>query len=373
MNADQLTNVARDDALAESIVATIREPLMVLDDAFRVKLANTAFYKTFRVAPETTQGQSLFELGNGQWDVPAVRLLLERIIPQQHAFEEFEITHSFPGIGTKTMLLNARMISGDGGGEALILLAMEDVTDRRHAERLLSERAEELARSNADLEQFAYVASHDLQEPLRMVASYSDLLAARYRDQLDDRARDYIEYIVDGAQRMQRLIDDLLTFSRATREGEQTSEVEADEALKSALRALRAAVKESGAVVTQDSLPKVHIPPSQLQQLFQNLIGNAIKFRGEETPRIHLSVRRQDSEWWFSIRDNGIGIDPAHHDRIFGLFQRLHGRSEYPGSGVGLALCKKIVEARGGRIWVESASGEGTTFWFTLPSREDDT
>ena len=373
MNADQLTNVARDGALAESIVATIREPLMVLGDGFRVKLANAAFYRTFQVAPEDTQGRSLFDLGDGQWDVPAVRLLLERIIPEQHAFEEFEVTHSFPGIGTKTILLNARMISGDAVGEALILLAMEDATDRRHAERLLSDRAEELARSNADLEQFAYVASHDLQEPLRMVASYSDLLAARYRDRLDDRAREYIEYIVDGAQRMQRLIDDLLTFSRATRDGEQTSEVHAEEALKWALRALAAAVEESGAVVTHDSLPNVHVPQSQLQQLFQNLIGNAIKFRGEEIPRVHVSARSKGNEWCFSIRDNGIGIDPAHHDRIFGLFQRLHGRSQYSGSGVGLALCKKIVEARGGRIWLESTPEKGTAFWFTLPSREDDT
>ncbi|HEX8098975.1 MAG TPA: ATP-binding protein [Actinomycetota bacterium] len=354
-------------ALAESIVATIREPLIVLDKEFRVRTANDAFYKTYEVAPESTQGQSLFKLGNGQWDIPALHTLLETIIPERGTFEKFEVTHPFPKIGTRTMLLNAREILSSDPNGALILLAIEDVTERRHSEELLADHARELERSNSELGQFAYVASHDLQEPLRMVASYSDLLADRYRDQLDERAHGFIEYIVDGAQRMQQLIDDLLTYARATREGESVAHVNAEEALNQALHGLQGLIQESLAVVTHDPLPVVEAPPSQLRQLFQNLIGNALKFRRDEPPRIHVSGGQEDDEWRFSVKDNGLGLDPAHADRIFLLFQRLHGRSQYAGSGMGLALCKKIVEASGGRIWVESSPGKGATFWFTLP------
>ncbi|MDP8957423.1 MAG: ATP-binding protein [Actinomycetota bacterium] len=367
MNRRELTGTVSDGVLAESIVRTIREPLIVLDSDFRVRAANEAFYHTFQVRQDDTWGRSFFDLGNRQWDIPALGLLLRKIIPEREVFEEFEVTHSFPHIGPRTMLLNCRLIRGDDPSDALILLAFEDVTERRRAEGLLADRAQELARSNADLEQFAYVASHDLQEPLRMVASYGDLLAARYADQLDERGTQYIGYIVDGAQRMQQLIDDLLAFARATRDGDKIAQISAEEPLRRALRALRAAVEQSGAVITNDPLPMVVAPPSQLQQVFQNLIGNAIKFRTEDQLRIHISARREGGDWRFSVQDNGIGIDPAHRDRIFGLFQRLHTRARYTGSGVGLALCKKIVEARGGRIWVEPAPDKGTIFFFTLP------
>ncbi len=369
MTTDQLTDAARSAALAENIVATIREPLLVLDGDFRVRMANAAFYNTFHTGPENTHGHVLFDLGSREWDIPSLRVLLERIIPEEEVFEEFEVTHAFPGIGTRTMLLNARLIPARNDQDVLILLAMEDVTERREAERLLEERARELARSNADLEQFAYVASHDLQEPLRMVSSYSDLLAARYGDKLDTRASEYIAYIVDGAQRMQRLIDDLLAFARATRGPEEPELVDTERAVARALRALRVAIEENGAVITHDALPAVEGHLSAWQQVFQNLVGNAIKFRAEQPPHIHISTRQEGTEWLFSVRDNGIGVDFAHRDRIFGLFQRLHGRSRYEGSGVGLALCKKIIEARGGRIWVESVPGEGATFWFTVPAR----
>jgi signal transduction histidine kinase len=233
--------------------------------------------------------------------------------------------------------------------------------------KTLEESIAELARSNADLQQFAYVASHDLQEPLRMVASYTQLLARRYRGRLDSDADEFIGYAVDGANRMQRLINDLLAYSRVTSQGKVFEGVDCNELLEEVLGNLRVAAEESRAVVTHDPLPTVMADGRQLGQLFQNLISNAIKFRGEEPPRVYVSVERRTGEWLFSVRDNGIGVDPQYAERIFVIFQRLHNREEYPGTGIGLAICKKIVERHGGRIWVASQTGQGTTVHFTLP------
>jgi light-regulated signal transduction histidine kinase (bacteriophytochrome) len=226
----------------------------------------------------------------------------------------------------------------------------------------------ELARSNAALEQFAYVASHDLQEPLRMISSYTQLLEQRYQDQLDDRAKKYIFYAVDGASRMQRLITDLLAYSRVGSRAEPPAPTEAQSALAEALRNLAAAIAETHARVTTDDLPTVLAERTQLVQVFQNLIGNAIKFRGSEPPRVHVSATRAEGLWTFRVRDNGIGIEPRFFERIFVIFQRLHGREEYPGTGIGLALCRKIVERHGGTIRVESEPGEGSAFYFSVPA-----
>ena len=243
---------------------------------------------------------------------------------------------------------------------------------RQLAEKKLAEKAEELARSNHDLEQFAYVASHDLQEPLRMVAAYTQLLAERYRGKLDENADKYIGYAVEGALRMRTLILDLLAFSRVGRGETDRKNGECNAALNNALENLRSAIEESGAVVTHDHLPAVAVDPSQLVQLFQNLIGNAIKFRGKEVPTIRVSAEKQDATWLFAVADNGIGVSSQYKDKIFVIFQRLHTREEYSGNGVGLAICKKIVEHHGGRIWVESELGCGATFHFTLPARPAD-
>jgi signal transduction histidine kinase len=239
--------------------------------------------------------------------------------------------------------------------------------ERRQAEADLAKKAEELARYNRDLEQFAYVASHDLQEPLRMVAAYTQLLAERYAGKLDENADKYIRYALEGALRMQTLVTDLLTFSRVGRNRKSTP-LASDAVVREALENLQAALQESGAVVHYEALPTVSGDRTQLVQLFQNLIGNAIKFRGEKTPAITVSANRGAAEWEFSVSDNGIGIAPEHVEAIFVIFQRLHTRAEYPGNGVGLAICKKIVEQHGGRIWVESKAGEGTIFKFTLPA-----
>jgi signal transduction histidine kinase len=240
--------------------------------------------------------------------------------------------------------------------------------DLIQARQALEKSVVELARSNSDLQQFAYVASHDLQEPLRMVASYTQLLAKRYKGKLDADADEFIAYAVGGASRMQKLIQDLLSYSRVDTQGQAGEPTPVGSVLDYALGNLRAALEESRAEVTRDPLPTVMADERQLLQVFQNLLSNALKFRGEQPPRVHVSAERRGNEWVFSVRDNGIGIDPQYAGRIFVVFQRLHNISEYPGTGIGLAICKKIVERHGGRIWMESQPGQGATFYFTLPA-----
>jgi PAS domain S-box-containing protein len=257
------------------------------------------------------------------------------------------------------------------GKVAAISTISYDLTERVRVERELRERTRELARSNAELEQFAYAASHDLQEPLRMVASYLQLIAQRYRGRLDADADDFINYAVDGARRMKQLINDLLNFSRAGRGG-NPHPVELAGSFNRALAVLALAIEENHAVVTADALPRVIGEESGLAEVFQNLISNAIKFRSAAAPRIHIGAVHEDGYWIISVADNGIGIDPAYNDRIFAMFQRLHGREEYSGTGIGLAICKRIVERMGGRIWVESQPGCGATFRFALPQAQED-
>jgi PAS domain S-box-containing protein len=253
------------------------------------------------------------------------------------------------------------------------IAVFDDITNRKTSEAALHAAHEELKRSNAELEQFAYVASHDLQEPLRMVASYTQLLGRRYEAKLDQDAREFMSYIVDGATRMKQLIEDLLAYSRVGTKGQEFKPVALEAPLRRALFNLRTGIEEAGAAVTYDPLPTVQGDEVQLGQLLQNLVGNALKFRSNSVPRIHLAVTDSPQEWTIEVRDNGIGIEPQYFERIFMVFQRLHNKGEYPGTGIGLAICKKVVERHGGRIWVESraAQGEsqGSSFFFTLPKR----
>ena len=261
-------------------------------------------------------------------------------------------------------LLQVSMSVGSQIGQLMARRQAEETLRAAHDE--LEVKARELERSNEELQQFAYVASHDLQEPLRMVSSYTQLLVRRYGDKLDGDAREFMDFIVDGAARMKQLIEDLLAFSRVGTRGRDFQETDSGAALAKALANLRAAQEASGATVTHDEMPEVLADSVQLTQLFQNLVGNAMKFRAEEPPRIHVSAQTRDEVWVFMVKDNGIGLDPQYSDRIFMMFQRLHNKTEYPGTGIGLAICKKIVDRHGGRIWVDSQPGKGSTFGFTL-------
>jgi signal transduction histidine kinase len=246
---------------------------------------------------------------------------------------------------------------------------LQDSTEADRQE--LRALADALSRSNQELEQFANIASHDLQEPLRMVSSFTQLLESRYKDQLDAKAQEYIGYAVDGAKRMQTQIRDLLSFSRVTTQGQPLTDIDCDEVFKEAISNLSVSIWESKAVITSDSLPMVLGDNSQLISVFQNLIGNAIKYFDGREPQIHVSAVESGDEWLFSFSDNGIGIEKEFRDRIFLIFQRLHGKTEYSGTGIGLAICKKVIERHGGRIWVESDSGKGSTFYFTLPDGDN--
>lgn len=244
---------------------------------------------------------------------------------------------------------------------------LREVQERKLAEQALTEKSRALERSNEELEQFAYVASHDLQEPLRMVASYTQLLGRRYKGKLDEDADQFIEFAVDGVKRMQTLILDLLAFSRVMSQGGEFSSTDFSSVVEEAIVNLEAAIRENHATVTCDPMPTVAADPTQMIQLFQNLVGNAIKFRSDAPPRVHVSAKRNGNAWIFSVSDNGIGIKPEYFERIFVIFQRLHTRQKYPGTGIGLALCKRIAERHGGSIRVESEPGAGSTFYISLP------
>jgi PAS domain S-box-containing protein len=270
--------------------------------------------------------------------------------------------------GRRWVEVRAR-IQHDGSGRPIGSTGViRDVTRRKQAEETLLAKERELSRSNAELEQFAYIASHDLQEPLRMVGSYTQLLARRYEGKLDEDANEFIGFAVDGVTRMQSLINDLLAYSRVGRRGREPRLTESGKALDRALQNLRLTIKDNNGNVTHDQLPVVMADDRQLEQLFQNLVGNAMKYHGDVPPGVHVSAERSNNWWEFAVKDNGIGIEPQYHERIFQIFQRLHTRNEYAGTGIGLAVCRRIVERHGGKIWVESEPGKGSTFRFTLPA-----
>jgi signal transduction histidine kinase/CHASE3 domain sensor protein len=367
----------------ETILTTAAEGIVGLDRDARVTFANPA--------ATTALGQPLSEL-LGRAITHRFDVAVETN-GDSAAIMHGEVVTPPPSLvpqtlaaGTVEYVAGAMLKRGDGGAVPIeytsapiwergkvvgAVVTFRDVTERRAAERALAERARDLARSNAELEQFAYVASHDLQEPLRAVVSYLQLLERRYKGQLDDRADKYIGYAVDGARRMQMLINDLLTYSRAGRRDEQHIEVDLEVMLERVIRSLEVAIEESGATITHDPLPTIVGDPVGLGQLLQNLVGNAVKFHSEKSPNVHVSAERQEHAWQFGVRDNGIGIAPEYRERIFVLFQRLHGRDEYTGTGIGLAICKKIVERHGGSLWIEPTPGGGSTFLFTIPDNPE--
>jgi PAS domain S-box-containing protein len=345
------------------------DAVVVIDETGKVAHWNPAAEKMFGYLEEEILGQNAHEL-------LAPAGLRERA---KQGIQRFRESGQGPAVGN---VLELEAVRKDGSQFPIEIAVapikiddrwwasaiIRDITERRRSQEALARASDELRRSNKDLEQFAYAASHDLQEPLRTVRSFLQLLVRDYEDRLDARARELIDFAADGAARMERLIGDLFDYSRVGTHGRASEVVDCNELVDSVVRNLRTTIDENKAQIRAEQLPQVLADPGQLTELFQNLISNAIKFRRDEGPRIVISALETGDEWTFSIRDNGIGIEPEYADRVFEVFQRLHTREEFPGTGIGLAICKRIVERHGGRIWFESQLGLGTTFYFTLPT-----
>ena len=348
------------EAKYSALVENSRDGIVILQDGV-MKFVNTASLEIVGYTPEELLGIDFLKMVTPEDREMVMKRYADRMAGKEvPSIYEIALIRK-DGI-TVPVEVNATFINYEGRPADLVVI--RDITERKRAE-------EELRRSNQELEHFAYIASHDLQEPLRMVSSYTQLLAQRYKDKLDADADEFIHYVEDGVSRMRALINGLLVYSRVGTSGAAFELTDCEAAFDCALTNLQVAVDESGAVITHHPLPVVMADASQLTQVFQNLIGNAIKFCSQELPRIHVAAEPRGNEWLFSIRDNGIGIDPQYHDRIFDMSQRLHSRTEYPGSGVGLAICDKVVKRHGGRIWVESQTGKGATFYFTIPIKGD--
>jgi len=360
-------SLAKMNELTSAIVDTTRYPLLVLNAELRVESANQAFFTAFRVPPAATIGRRIYQLGNNQWDIPELRRLLEEILPTNSVLDDFQVTHNFNDIGTRTMLVNARRLHG-AQSQPRIVLVLADITEQLRLAKDLKDTADELSRSNAELDQFASVASHDLQEPLRMISNYIELLELRYTALFDDRARGYMRHVSSGAQRMAAMIKAILSYSQIGHQAASFTSFESAVPLHSALANLTSKIQEAEATITEGPLPRINADANQLNQLFQNLLGNALKFRSDKRPQaIHVSAIESNIEWTFAIADNGIGMDKEGCGKIFQLFQRLHNAQQYPGTGIGLATCRKILDHHRGRIWVESSPDVGSTFYFTLP------
>lgn len=383
----------------ESLIGYANAPIIVWDPNFRIIRFNHAFERLTGMREAETLGKQLdilFPAESMHTSLDHIRRALSG-----ERWDAVEIPIQGADGSVRTVLWNSANIYNKEGTTVVATIAQgQDITERKLAEedlrkardeleervqqrtkelfraseelaaraQELARKSEDLARSNAELEQFAYVASHDLQEPLRMISSYVQLLSRRYSGKLDTDADEFIAYAVEGTKRMQQLINDLLAYSRVGTRGKPPVPTSFERVFSAAMANLKIAVEESGAIVTHDKLPDEIADEMQMVQLFQNLIGNAIKFRSHESPQINVSARAGEDEWIFSVKDDGIGIDPQFFDRIFTIFQRLHKRDEYPGTGIGLTVSKKIVERHGGRIWLESEPGKGTTFYFTIPN-----
>ena len=366
---ETLSEVPAAQRLLLDIIDTVREPLIVLDAEFRVTQANRAFFRTFRVEPEDTIGEVLFTLGDGQWDIAPLRELLRDKLAVEPQLNDFDVDHEFPGIGRKIMLLNARLVSQGPSLPRIILLAIEDITARRFTEWRLAEQHRELERSNAALDEFASVASHDLQEPVRKILSFGDLLSTSAGPALDGPARGYLARMLSSAARMRTLISDLLLYSQVSTRVQSFVSTDLARIAKEVIADLETAIAESGGRVEVGALPVIAADPLQIRQLLQNLLGNALKYRRTDTPPVvRLSCASPNPlSRAITVTDNGIGFNEKYATKIFGMFVRLHGRADYEGSGIGLAICRKIVERHGGTIAATSTAGQGATFTVTLP------
>jgi PAS domain S-box-containing protein len=349
-----------------TLIKSLHEGIWVLDKDDRTTFVNPRMAEMLGYAEEEMLGKPVYAFthSNDEWQKKTADYMERRKTGISEQIESELLRKD--GERVYALLETSPILDEDGNYTGSIA-GIQDITERKLAEERLKQTMAELDRSNKELEQFAYVTSHDLREPLRMMTNFSQLLEKRYKGKLDQTADEYINFIVDGAARMQKLIDDILLFSRVTTRALPFEPVEMEKIIQEALENLRASIEEKKARITYENLPVVQADPSQMVQVMQNLIGNAIKFHREESPIIHISADMEGKEWVFSVKDNGIGIDPELFNRLFNLFQRLHPQNKYPGTGVGLAVTKKIVERHGGRIWVKSQLGQGSTFYFSIP------
>ncbi len=354
--------------LTRSILERAGDAIVVLGTDGRIVLANQAAHRLAGDNPLMRPFGEAFPLapvGPGRGETIAA---CGGIPAPDVEGEPGEYVLRLPSGPSRTLLVNAASVHDLRNEPTGCVLCLTDISAQKENERRLARALEDAASSNRELQQFAYIASHDLQEPLRMVTSYLQLLERRYRDELDQDAQEFIGFAVEGAQRMQQQIMDLLTYSRITSRGQPPTPVDPATALAEAITRLELIIAETGAEICVGPMPVVRADPSQLAQVFQNLIGNALTFRSAEPPRIRVEAVKEEDAVRFSVSDNGIGIAPEYHDRIFQMFQRLHPRDRYPGSGIGLAIVQRIVERHGGRVWLESEEGKGSTFFFTIPA-----
>ena len=355
--------------LLVDILDTVREPLLVLDHEFRVMQANRAFFRTFRVEPRDTIGAVLFDLGDGQWDIARLRELLRDKLPVEAQLDDFDVDHVFPGIGRKIMMLNARLVSQGPNEPRIILLAIEDITERRFTEWHLADQHRELERSNDALDEFAAVASHDLQEPLRKILSFGEQLVATAGPALEGDARRHVERMLGAADRMRTLISDLLTYSQVATRVVPFAATDLAGVAREVVADLEATIADAGGRIEIGELPVIDADTAQMRQLLQNLLGNALKYRRKDVPPVVRlsSACSGGRNCTITVADNGIGFNDRYAEKIFKMFERLHARTQYAGSGIGLAICRKIVERHSGTIAATSTAGQGATFTVTLP------
>jgi len=371
---------------AENIVETVREPLVVLNSNLRILTANHSFYDTFKVTPEETIGNFIYDLGNRQWDIPKLRDLLEKILPENKAFSGFEIEVKLPNIGRRVMILNARKIflkepyfrtklKVAEHFDQLILLALEDITGRKKIEEDLETLNRELKATSLDreaayndMESFSYSVSHDLRAPLRVITGLSEIVLRKYYDKLDEKGKNILDLIKENTKLMDQLILALLDFSRAGRQDMKLDEIDMEKAVTLIAGGLKAMAPERNISLDIRKLLPAHGDFTLIHQVLTNLLSNAFKFtKDRDVASIEVGSRQEDGENIYYVKDNGAGFDMEYADKLFKVFQRLHSMKEFDGIGIGLSIVQRIIQRHGGRVWAEGKQGEGATFYFSLP------
>jgi PAS domain S-box-containing protein len=353
----------------------VREPLISLNQDLRVVAVSRSFYDFFKVKPEETVGQLIYDLGNKQWDIPKLRELLETILPQKATFDNYEVEHNFATIGRRIMLLNARQIQRGLGKERIILLAIEDITERKLVEQerealmhQIKHKSTLLEAANKELEAFSYSVSHDLRAPLRHISGYVELLTTRFQSALSEKGQHYLGSIADSAHQMGLLIDDLLQFSRTGRADMRQSDSDMNEIVREVIESVSQDYPDRSIEWTISKLPSVFCDNAMMRLVWVNLLSNAVKFtKTREKALIEVGVKVETKEVIFFVRDNGVGFDMQYAQKLFGVFQRLHAMEEFEGTGIGLANVRRIIVRHGGRTWAEAELDKGATFYFSLP------